>query len=127
MECEQAILRYCLTIQMRWIQVLMAVKISGSDGVLIAAGQSTPLATNQVEFYDLATSEWTTLDPMLVTRFGQEMGNLDDLPTVIGGFINVPVSQYDGSAWMDREDLALKTPRSWFALIEVPSELANCD
>lgn len=103
----------------------MLYNYKGSDGVLIAAGQSTPLATNQVEFYDLATSEWTTLDPMLVTRFGQEMGNLDDLPTVIGGFINVPVSQYDGSAWMDREDLALKTPRSWFALIEVPSELAD--
>ncbi|XP_059090568.1 kelch-like ECH-associated protein 1 [Tigriopus californicus] len=105
----------------------MLYNYEGSEGVLIAAGQSTPLATNQVEFFDPSTSEWTTLEPMLGTRFGQEMGNLEALPTVIGGYFNAPISQYDGIAWLDREDLALKTARSWFGLIEVPSDLVNCD
>ena len=55
------------------------------------------------------------------------MAELNGLPTAIGGFFGDPTAQLVDGEWVDVPELAILLQKARFALVEVPSDVINCD
>ena len=94
---------------------------------MVSGGSSTPAPTATTEFYSLEAGTWEILANFAYPRFGHSMAELNGLPTAIGGFFGDPTAQLVDGEWVDVPDLAILLQKARFALVEVPSDVINCD
>lgn len=99
----------------------------GRDGILVAGGLGESGSSNVVEFFDLANLTWQVLDPGLpVYSYGLRMGDVQGVPTIVGGFFNSHTMQWIDGQWVEMPDLDPLNKRNWAALVAVPDNLAVC-
>ena len=94
---------------------------------MVAGGSTLQGPTDSVEFLEISASSWVDLPPLNKPREALGLGLLDNKPTVLGGFGRRETEQLIGGQWIYVPELELDEERSWFALVDVPSDALDCE
>ena len=94
---------------------------------MVAGGSTLQGPTDSVEFLELDSDSWVDMPSLTKPREALGLGLLDGKPTVLGGFGGRETEQFSHGAWRINPALELNEERSWFALVDVPSDVLDCE
>eukprot|EP00094_Tigriopus_californicus_P007670 TCALIF_07386-PA protein Name:"Similar to Ivns1abp Influenza virus NS1A-binding protein homolog (Mus musculus)" AED:0.38 eAED:0.38 QI:0/0/0/0.33/1/1/3/0/1579 len=105
---------------------------NSNDYTVIVAGGYANDYLNSTEVFDPILQSWTQVGDLEVPRQGAQMGFLNGMPTIMGGFYDMNkfpkiLEQYDKDTKRWRTLIhELQIPRRYFALVQVPRSVLKC-